>query len=169
VSTIDKELNSLLRFFFSPTRGPASILLVRLAVGLIFFTQGFLKYIDPNMGVARFTKIGFPHPYFTAHFVGSVEVVCGIFVLLGLWTRATAVPLLIVITTAIATTKIPELFRASQGFWYMVSDARTDFAMLCSLVFLVSVGGGTWSMDRLFSKRPVTSDEVQPASQQERS
>jgi len=91
--------------------------------------------------------IGFPHPYFTAHFVGTFEIVCGLLVLLGLWTRAAAIPLLIVITTAIATTKIPELFRANQGFWYMVSDARVDFAMLCSLLFLISVGGGAWSLD----------------------
>lgn len=140
-------MNVLLRLFFDPAKGPASILLIRLPVGLIFFTQGILKYIDPNMGVARFTKIGFPHPYFTARFVGTFEIVCGIFVLLGLWTRLTAVPLLIVISTAIATTKLPELFRPNQGFWYMVSDARTDFAMLCSLLFLISVGGGAWSLD----------------------
>jgi len=140
-------VNSLFRFFFSPARGPASILLIRLAVGLIFFTQGILKYIDPNMGVVRFTRIGFPHPYFTAHFVGTFEIACGVLVLLGLWTRAAAVTLLIVITTAIAATKVPELFRASQGFWYMVSDARTDFAMFCSLFFLISVGGGAWSLD----------------------
>jgi putative oxidoreductase len=140
-------MNSLVRFFFSPARGPASILLIRLAVGLIFLTQGILKYTDPNMGVARFTRIGFPHPNFTAHFVGSFEIVCGICVLLGLWTRLAAVPLLIVITTAIATTKVPEFFRANQGFWYMVSDARTDFAMFCSLLFLILTGGGAWSLD----------------------
>jgi putative oxidoreductase len=140
-------MNSLVRFFFSPARGPASILLIRLAVGLIFLTQGILKYTDPNMGVARFTRIGFPHPNFTAHFVGSFEIVCGICVLLGLWTRLAAVPLLIVITTAIATTKVPELFRANQGCWYMVSDARTDFAMFCSLLFLILTGGGAWSLD----------------------
>ena len=124
-------MRSLLRFLFTPSQGPASILLIRLAVGLIFLTQGILKYIDPNMGLVRFTRIGFPHPYFTAHFVGTFEIVCGFLLLLGLWTRAAAVPLLIVITTAIATTKVPELFRANQGFWYMVSDARTDFAMFC--------------------------------------
>ncbi len=133
--------------FLQPASGPASILLIRLAVGLIFFTQGILKYIDPNMGVVRFTRIGFPHPYFTAHFVGTFEIVCGFLVLLGLWTRVAAFPLLIVITTAIATTKIPELFRVNQGFWYMVSDARTDFAMVCSLLFLILAGGGAWSLD----------------------
>lgn len=148
-------MNSLFRFFFRPTVGPASVVLIRLAVGLIFFTQGILKYLDPNMGVVRFAKIGFPHPYFTAHFVGTFEIVCGLLVLLGLWTRAAAIPLLIVIVTAITTTKIPELFRANQGSWYMVSDARTDFAMFCSLLFLISVGGGAWSLDALRSRENI--------------
>lgn len=140
-------MKPVIHFFFRPAHGPAAIVLIRLAVGLIFLTQGILKYTDPNMGVLRFTRIGFAHPDFTAHFVGAFEVLCGFLVLLGLWTRAAAVPLFIVITTAIATTKIPELFRANQGFWYMVSDARTDFAMLCSLVFLIVAGGGAWSLD----------------------
>jgi putative oxidoreductase len=140
-------MNSWLRFLFKPGQGPASVLFVRLAVGLIFLTQGILKYTDAHMGIERFTRIGFPHPYFTAHFVGAFEVVCGLLVLLGLWTRASAVPLLIVISTAIATTKTPALFRAGQGFWFVVSDARTDFAMFCSLIFLIAIGGGAWSLD----------------------
>jgi putative oxidoreductase len=140
-------MNSIHRFLFKPPKGPASISLIRLAVGLIFLTQGILKFTDPAMGVVRFTRIGFAHPYFTAHFVGTFEIVCGSLLLLGLWTRAAAVPLLIVIVTAIATTKIPELSRTNQGFWYMVSDARTDFAMLCSLIFLILMGGGGWSLD----------------------
>lgn len=140
-------MNSPLQSPSKPFQRSASILLIRLAVGLIFFTQGILKYIDPNMGVVRFTKIGFPHPYFTAHFVGTFEITCGFLVLLGLWTRVAAIPLLIVISTAIATTKIPELFRSSLGLWYMVSDARTDFAMFCCLLFLIASGGGAWSVD----------------------
>lgn len=128
-------------------RGSAAILLIRLAVGLIFVTQGILKHIDANMGAFRFARIGFPYPYFTAHFVGAFEIACGLLVLFGLWTRAAAAPLLVVIITAIVTTKIPELFRVNQGIWYMVSDARTDFAMFCSLVFLILVGGGAWSFD----------------------
>ena len=125
-----------------------SIFLIRLAVGLIFLTQGILKYTDPKMGVERFTRIGFPHPYFTAHFVGTFEIICGALVLIGLLTRLAAIPLLIIISTAIATTKIPELFHANQGFWFMVSDARADFAMFCCLLFLIANGAGGLSVER---------------------
>ena len=133
-------------------RSPA-IILVRIAVGLIFGTQGILKYIDPNMGVNRFAKIGFPHPWVMAHFVGVFEMVCGFLVLIGLFTRLASVPLLAIISTAIATTKIPELSRPGQGFWFMVSDARTDFAMACCLIFLIISGPGLLSIDAWRGKR----------------
>lgn len=139
-------MSSILTFLFRPTRVLASVFPIRLAVGLIFLTQGILKFTDPAMGVNRFTRIGFPHPAFTAHFVGTFEIICGLLVLIGLWTRAASIPLLIIICTAIASTKLPELSRANQGFWFMVSDARTDFAMLCSLLFLLIVGSGAWTI-----------------------
>jgi putative oxidoreductase len=141
--------------FLLSTWNVRSVIFIRLAVGLIFLTQGILKYIDPHMGVLRFTKIGFPYPGFTAHFVGSFEIACGLLVLIGLFTRVASLPLVVVILTAIATTKIPELFRPGQGFWFMVSDARTDFAMTMSLLFLISVGAGSWSLDAwLWEEKP---------------
>src|SRR5208282_4148114 len=98
------------RRLLTPAWNGRSIVFIRLAVGLIFFTQGVLKYIDPHMGVLRFARIGFPIPDFTAHFVGTLEIVCGLSILAGLFTRLASVPLVVVILTAIATTKIPELF-----------------------------------------------------------
>jgi uncharacterized membrane protein YphA (DoxX/SURF4 family) len=137
------------------TWNAGSVIFIRLAVGLIFLTQGILKYIDPHMGVLRFIKIGFPHPGFTAHFVGTIEIAGGLLVLAGLFTTIASIPLLIVILTAIATTKIPELLRPDQGIWFMVSDARTDFAMTMSLLFLISVGAGSWSLDAwLWGEKP---------------
>lgn len=134
-----------------------SIIFIRLAVGLIFFSQGTLKYIDPHLGVLRFTRIGFPKPGFTAHFVGTFEIVCGLLVLVGLLTRLASLPLLIVIITAIATTKIPELFPAHQGFLFMISDARTDFAMVMCLLFLIACGAGPWSLDERLRLRSSSS------------
>src|SRR5271167_3605289 len=134
----------------APTWNARSIVFIRLAVGLIFLTQGILKYIDPSMGILRFAKIGFPYPAFTAHLVGTFEIACGFLVLIGLCARLASIPLLIVILTAIATTKIPELLHPNQGFWFMVSDARTDCAMTMALLFLISVGAGAWSLDAWF-------------------
>src|SRR6202035_2138498 len=90
-------------------------------------------------GVERFPRIGFSRPAFTAHFGGTFEIVCGLPVLAGLWTRIAAIPLLIVIGAAIVATKIPELTHAGQGFWFRVSDPP-DFAMLMCLLFLIVSG-----------------------------
>ena len=130
--------------------------MIQLSVG-----WSVLKFTDPNLGVNRFTRIGFSHPAFTAHFVGTFEILCGILVLLGIATRVAAIPLLVVISTAIATTKMPELLRPAQGFWFMVSDARTDFAMLMCLLFLVVAGPGKWSLDhRLASGAPESQETL---------
>lgn len=77
-------MDARLTCHFVPVRS-RSIVLVRITVGLIFFTQGVLKYIDSNMGVNRFTKIGFSRPAFTAHFVGGCEMACA-----GHWTGRVA-------------------------------------------------------------------------------
>ena len=152
-------MGKTVRFFVAGPETPSkAIVLVRIAVGLIFASQGLLKYIDPKMGVERFSKIGFPHPWFTAHFVGAFEMACGMLVLAGLFTRLTAVPLLIVISASIATTKLPELFRPNQGFWFMVSDARTDFAMFCCLLFLIASGGGRLALDHGRQEAPPLRD-----------
>ncbi len=142
------------RFFLNlqPT-DLASPVWIRLGVGLIFLTQGILKYTDPHWGVVRFVHIGFPFPEFTALFVGTFEMLCGLMVTVGLLTRLASVPLLIVNLTAIGTTKIPELFREAEGFWYMVSDARTDAAMFTGILLLLSVGAGRVSLDAMLARR----------------
>src|SRR6202040_1664404 len=48
---------------------------------------------------------------------------------------------------------IPELFHPNQGFWFMVSDARTDFAMTMTLLFLISVGAAHGLLTRGSGKK----------------
>jgi uncharacterized membrane protein YphA (DoxX/SURF4 family) len=126
--------------------GPAAILLVRLLVGGVFLSEGIQKFLYPEeLGVGRFVKIGIPAPALTAPFVGVVEVACGILLIIGLLTRVAAVPLIIDMLVAIATTKVPILMKS--GFWAMAHEARTDYAMLLGSVFLLIVGAGRLSLD----------------------
>jgi putative oxidoreductase len=124
----------------------AAVILVRLLVGMVFLTEGIQKYLFPEaLGVGRFAKIGIPAPAFFALFVGAVEIACGLLVVLGLVTRLAAAPLLIDILVAIATTKVPMLYK--DGFWATAHESRTDYSMLLGLTFLLIVGGGRWSLD----------------------
>src|SRR5690606_27353925 len=85
-----------------------------------------------------------------APFVGGFEIICGVLLLLGLLTRLAAVPLIVIMLTAIATTKIPIL--TDHGFWKMAHDARTDWSMLLGSIFLLITGGGRWSLDHRLSQ-----------------
>jgi putative oxidoreductase len=124
----------------------ASVILVRLLVGWVFFSEGVQKFLFPAaLGVGRFSKIGIPAPHFFAPFVGVVEIVCGLLVIVGLLTRLAAIPLVIDISVAIATTKIPML--AKDGFWATMHEARTDLCMLLGSLFLIAVGSGRLSLD----------------------
>jgi len=124
-----------------------AVILIRILVGWVFVSEGIQKFLFPAaLGWGRFAKIGIPFPHISAPLVGAVEIVCGLLVILGLWTRLASVPLLIVIGTAIWTTKIPMLHHG--GVWAMLHEARTDFSMVLGLVFLLIVGAGPWSVDR---------------------
>jgi len=125
---------------------PPAAILVRLLVGWVFFAEGVQKFLFPTaLGVGRFEKIGIPAAPFFAPFVGVVEIICGLLVIIGFLTRVAALPLVIDISVAIATTKIPML--AKTGFWPTMHEARTDFCMLLGCLFLVAVGSGPLSVD----------------------
>jgi uncharacterized membrane protein YphA (DoxX/SURF4 family) len=115
-------------------------------VGAIFLSEGIQKFLFPDaLGVGRFIKIGILAPEFMAPFVAILEISCGMLVLVGLLARLAAIPLIITMLVAIATTKIPILLKS--GFWAMAHEARTDFAMLLGCLFLLIVGAGTGSLD----------------------
>jgi putative oxidoreductase len=139
---------SLSNWLFDKT-APGSVFLVRVMVGWVFLSEGIQKFRYPAaLGVGRFEKIGIPAPYFSAPFVGVVEIVCGLLLIVGLLTRLAAIPLLIDISVAIATTKVPMLSKT--GFWGAMHEARTDFCMFLGLVFLIAVGSGWLSFDARF-------------------
>lgn len=146
------------------SKAPDAVVLIRLMVGSVFLAEGIQKFLFPaELGVGRFVKIGIPWPEITAPFVGGVEITCGALVILGLLTRLATIPLLINISVAILSTKIPILL--GHGFWSftlaklprygllsMLHEARTDISMLLGGLFLLLVGAGAWSLDARLGK-----------------
>ncbi len=115
-------------------------------VGAVFLSEGYQKFLFADtLGAGRFEKIGIPHASFFGPLVGSFEIVCGALLLVGLFTRLAAIPLLTIMLVALATTKTQVL--AKEGFWPMLHGSRTDWAMLLGCIFLIVKGGGRWSAD----------------------
>lgn len=147
------------------TTAPGATILIRLMVGGVFLSEGIQKFLYPDaLGAGRFAKIGIPSPEIMGPFVGVVEIVCGSLLLLGLLTRLAAVPLLINISVAIISTKVPILLGhgfwtftlrklSHYGLWSMMHESRTDFCMWLGLVFLLIVGAGSLSFDNFMARR----------------
>jgi putative oxidoreductase len=134
------------------TDNSSTTILIRLIVGAVFLSEGIQKFLFPEIrGAGRFAKIGLPEPEFLGTFVGTFEILSGILILLGLMTRLAAIPTLIIMIVAIATTKADVL--ANEGFWAMMHGSRTDWSMFLGSIFLIIKGGGRWSLDREFSNK----------------
>ncbi len=132
-------------------------LLLRLMAGSVFFWEGLLKLVYVNQGVGRFTKLGFPFPELTAHFVAGFEIVGGLLIMAGLFTRVVALGFVIEMVVAILSTKIslflgtsPLALPASPpkvGIWAVLHEIRSEWAQLTTSLFLVLAGPGPWSLD----------------------
>ena len=133
--------------------------LVRLMVGVVFVSEGLQKFLFPTLrGPGRFAEIGFPAPEFFGFGVGTVEVICGVLILIGLYTRWAAIPLVLIMVGALFTTKLPILLghgigpfavqeMDTYGFWAMMHAARTDWALLLGSLVLAIAGAGPRSLD----------------------
>jgi len=87
-------------------------------------------------------------------------------IILGLFTRLAALVMLVNISVALVSTKLPILIGQSvgpfslpklsrYGFWSAVHEARTDLSMWLGSLFLVLVGAGALSLDWLLTQRRV--------------
>lgn len=152
------------------TNTPSWLILIRLSLSVVFISEGIQKLIYPDLlGTGRFIKMGIPYPEFTGPFVGWVEIICGSLILMGLFTRLAAVPLIVTMLVALIATKLPIWMGTdwvltesitfhlrelkTYGFWSFMHEARLDWAMLMGAIYLLAVGSGQWSLDKILAAR----------------
>jgi putative oxidoreductase len=126
-----------------------SMILIRVIVGLVFLTEGILKFVRPGeLGAGRFAHIGLPFPNVLAPIVGAIEIAAGAAVILNLYAGIAALLLLAVIVTAIITTKIPILLGHHFGSFAppkldhygvlsFLHESRTDLSMVFGLLAIL--------------------------------
>jgi len=144
-------------FEYPPVTGKTSIVIIRLMAGAVFLFEGILKFVYDNQGVGRFTKLGFPLPETMANLIATGEILGGIFLLLGLFTRYISLYFILQMIVAILSTKISLYFGKSPlpipsvppqlGFWAVEHESRSDYAQIMTCIFLLIEGAGRMSLD----------------------
>jgi putative oxidoreductase len=123
-------------------------LVTRLVIGVGFLYTGTGKLGNLPKVTAFFTDLHIPFPGVSAVFIGCLELVGGICMVLGLGTR--------IFAALLSCSMIVALLTADGGDWIMkfpadVTDV-TSFTYLVFLIWLVLYGPGPLSLDWLLSK-----------------
>ena len=159
-----RSLQRLLQWLFNqPTGGPKASILIRLMAGGVFLWEGILKFVYHNQGGGRFALIGIPLPETMATFTAVLEIVGGILLITGLFTRLISIPFIVEMLVAMLTTKIAMYLGTSPlplppapprtGLWAVLHEIRSEYAQLMSAIFLMIAGPGPWSIDALLARK----------------
>ena len=122
-------------------------LLLRLGVGLTFFFSGLGKVMGGH-AIGFFTSLGIPLPQVMGPFVTYLELIGGLLLIVGLFTRPVALLLIGVMLVAMLTVNIGGVME--EGLPGGFSNIRTEFLLLLGSASLVILGGGLLSLDEAF-------------------
>jgi putative oxidoreductase len=123
------------------------IALVRIIVGVVFVMHGYQKWFvyKPAGTVNAFHGMGFPPA--AAYAAMTAELVCGSLLVLGLFTRLAAIPIVITMAVAVIQVHLPH------GF-YLVPGGGFEYALTLGVAALglVLAGPGSPAIDNLLAK-----------------
>lgn len=126
--------------------GPGQLLLaaVRVAAGVFFVSVSTGKFFDHAQEARDFDSYGVPLADVAVVLVGVVELVGGVLLVLGLFTRPAAAALAAAMVGAIATAGVQE------GGWFHLGVAPT---MLVLMLLVLWLGPGRPSVDATRASR----------------
>jgi putative oxidoreductase len=132
-------------------------LFARLVVGWVFMWSGWAKLNNLPQMIQNFTEWGIPFPQVMTPFVSGVEFVGGLLLLLGLFTRLAATPLVIVMIVAIISAKLDQIdsLETLLGF--------EEVAYMALFGWLAVAGPGPVSLDWLLQRQASGSRAGSPA------
>ena len=123
---------------------PLALLLLRCGLALVFLFHGYPKLFGKTaVFISAFQAIGLP-AYFV-YIAGVVEVVGGLMLALGLYTRVAALLLALDMVAAIWK------YNLSEGI-YAVSEYELPLVLGLAALAVASIGAGAFSLDHLIHR-----------------
>src|SRR4029450_1657421 len=84
----EMTMKTMMSWLMNPgDKAPKSTIWIRLMAGWVFFWEGVIKFVFVNQGVGRFTKLGMPLPEVLAPAIAVLEIVGGLALIAGFFTR----------------------------------------------------------------------------------
>ena len=122
--------------------------ILRIGLGAVLIPHGMQKLFGAfgGMGLtnnaALFERLGYTPGMFWGTLVGCTELIGGILLVLGLFTRAAALAVMIFMLNAVYVTS------KAGGFFWTNRGSEFSILILATAVFFLIRGGGEWSLDR---------------------
>jgi putative oxidoreductase len=140
-------MNHLISATYASKWGDPALLFLRVAAGLIFFTHGWQKWqAGVDLTAAFLNTLSFPAPGVFALVLITIEVVGGLALIVGAYTRLAAKLTGLVAVVALLTVHVSKGYSAAGGGYEYV------LLLIAACVVLLVMGGGKWSADRKFLK-----------------
>ena len=127
------------------------LLLIRLVWGIQLMEAGWGKLMNIEKPIAYFTELHIPFPVENAWLVGFTETFGGLFLVLGLCSRLTAIPLIINFCVAYLTTEqeaLKKLLSLNSDDFF----AAAPFFYLAMAVLVLAFGPGAYSVDYIIAR-----------------
>ena len=147
VRTVIRRARALARRL-EPHGQSAFLLAMRLLYGRLFMQTGWGKWTHFNRTTEFFASLHLPAPAFTAGMVGTLELVGGLLLALGMGTRYASVLLVAVLSTALATAHAEEAFTSLSAF-----TEQEPYPFLVAALLLLAFGAGRWSINHWVGHR----------------
>lgn len=127
------------------------LLCIRLFWGYGFFLSGLGKFGNIDKVIGFFTNLGIPYPEINAYAAAGVELVGGALLILGLFSRIAAIPLIFTMGVAYLTAHKEALLNIFNDTDTFFQQAPFLFLLAALIVFVF--GPGRFSLDYfLFDK-----------------
>ncbi len=126
------------------------MLVLRLGLGIMFMAHGLQKAFGlfSGPGIKGFSEalsgLGFGYPVFWAYIAAYTELIGGLFLILGLFTRGASALLLILMLVAVFKV------HAKKGFFLSQGGFEYAFVIICALVAVILSGPAEYSVIKRF-------------------